>query len=127
MPYFKALAVTKRHTYQLDSAVGYEMVLEELQDWYNKKRRELVVELIYRFARNQTGEIKKTTSVPKTTAILTRNNKLTTTEIPTSNTATARLLAQDAAQDEADPSLIIRRQIAETWECKKTSCDIHSQ
>ncbi|MCJ1277193.1 hypothetical protein MMC21_005003 [Puttea exsequens] len=127
IPYFGALAVAKRHTYQLDSAVDYEMVLEELQNWHNEKRKELVVELTYRFARNQTREIGKTTSVPKTTAILTRNGKLTTTKIPTSSTATARLLAQDAAQNEADPSLTIRRQIAETWECKKTSCDNHGQ
>ena len=77
------------------------MVIDELKDWHIEKSKELIVELTYRFARNQTSEVEKIAPASKTTAILTRNGKLVTTEIPISSTATSRLLAQDAAQDEA--------------------------
>lgn len=102
-------------------------ILEELLDW---KHKELQLGLVYRIARNKSGVVEKEPAATKTIpAIITHSGRtqgsrsMSLIDIPTSSTPTGRLLNAQAAEDENDPALAVRRDIRARWKCVKKDCD----
>ena len=107
------------------------MVLQELLDWEYKK--ELQIGLVYRYACTSTGIIEKEPVIAKTiSAMITHSGRsqasrsIGLTEVLTSSNPIERLLSAQAAEDVANPSLTIRREIRARWRCTQSDCDSQS-
>lgn len=133
-PSYGSLAATKQKHFSIPKTEGGEYrqtlktILQELLDWKDKK--ELQIDLVYRYARNKSGVIDKEPAAVKTTAtIITHSGRtqssrnMSIADIPTALNPTGRLLNAQAVEDEINPVVIVRRDIRARWKCHKKDCD----
>ena len=129
-PYYGSLAAVKKRKTNVDTHGDWVKVLEELTDWYEQKKKDLAVDLVYLFARTSTGQmapppVPAATRRPSSLAITGSHAAEPAPSLPANN-PTNRQLSQQAVDEAEDPASGRRRELTSRWVCTSKKCTLDS-